>query len=136
MVWAFVFPSSFDGVFIAYTVARTASYFVTNGECAINYHEKRLFDPTYVMGSDPQDEPYVTSLPPVLQWAFLAALLTLMPYMIFVTIATYKNPGRRASRYVIALLATGVAYHGFVKFAAVKVRTLVARHGTGTSTHR
>lgn len=126
LAWAFIFPAGMDIVLIVYTLLRMASYvFVPggNGECLINYAEKRVIDPSYRLGSTPSDEPYVNGLPRVLQTAIGISLLTLAPTMIFLALATWpmhasKWPG---TRLTVALLVTLYAIHGFVGFVVPKL---------------
>ena len=131
LVWTFVFPAWLDPLFVAYTLARTGSYLFTGGECLINRAEKRILDPGYVAGSQPKDEPYVAYLPVALQWAFVACLLTLMPYAIWVTFSTLGlGPGQRPGPARSALAAAFVAYvmYDVGRFAAARARALLENY--------
>lgn len=126
MMWMFIYPQHLDVIFIGYTLVRTLSYVWTKGECMINYAEKRILDPTYTLGSNAFDEPYVAMLPAPLQWAFVIALLTLMPYMIWVTFASVRVPLPDQIKYALIGAFLGMVYLGFFKFAGKKVTSLLS----------
>jgi hypothetical protein len=127
LTWIWIFPAAADVVLVVYTVLRMASYVLVpgaNGECLINYAEKRLIDGGYEMGSQPADEPYINGLPRPLQFLVGVALVLLAPYMIYVVFATVslsRSFGSQAvpePHFAQILLAAGVALYALYQFAA------------------
>lgn len=124
-VWIWVVPSSWDVIFIAYHIIRMISYFLAGNECLINYAEKRFIDKDYVLGSEPSDEPYINGLPRFLQILDGICLTLLVPYMIYVTFATYRTtPETLPVRVVVALIVALYSMYDFAKFSLPKFQTL------------
>lgn len=127
MSWPFVAPQSWDWFFMLSQLARMASYHFTKGECLINYHEKRLLeDPNYQQGSQPFREPYTDNLPTLLRYAYVVALVTLVPYVMFVVFANKANYPRplRPAAWAIAAAVTLWGYNAWIRFSHEKLRQM------------
>lgn len=131
LAWAFVLPPAADWLLVAYSLLRMGSYLApgVNGECVVNLAEKKLMDPAYRMGSAPHDEPYQQGLPLIVQAVISLALLTLAPYMIFVTFsaAGVRRMPPPLWRVLLAAAVALHALHGFWGFAAPKLRAAAAQ---------
>ena len=118
--WLPLMPQRYDWIFMAVHLGRLISYFWS--ECVLNYTTKKLIDPTYVRNSRPYDEPYIEGLPKVLRYAYIAAVLLVAPFVMFVVFATPENYPRLLRPYAlhIAIGVTAWAYYGYVNFARSK----------------
>jgi len=59
VLYPLLFDRACDATFLIVWLLLAASWWLLRGECALTYLEKRLLDPGYVLGDDPQRHPYM-----------------------------------------------------------------------------
>lgn len=59
LLYPFVIAPQYDGVFLLIWLALGASWILMKNECILTYFEKKILDPSYVLGTSPAEHPYM-----------------------------------------------------------------------------
>ncbi len=59
LLFPWIFPPSYDGWFLAYTVILWIHWELLKMECILSLWEKQILDPTYQLGDTPYSNPFI-----------------------------------------------------------------------------
>ena len=85
-LYVFLLPQKFDIYYVLYILLLIILKLIFKYECIINYFDKKLIDPMYVLGSDPKYVPYKRTLYKDNQYfiCFINCLIILNLFIIFI----------------------------------------------------
>jgi hypothetical protein len=106
IAWLTAMPASYDAGVAVLLLGRFVSYVLPgcHGECVFNFLERRLLDPTYVYGSDPDIGFVFMELPWSVRKLICAAFYSVVPYTTFVVFRRLAPPRVALAATVCATL--------------------------------